>query len=121
MGSDQSYVNLVNLYVAFLTTWYQVRQLAGIGFADPDGLADKDTNLVSRVVLAEVRFSPDPVPLLPINATDVQTVLLPEIFIIITSLTPCTSKYQDFDKVYHFSVGIPMSSSTPPRNPIFRI
>jgi 2-polyprenyl-6-methoxyphenol hydroxylase-like FAD-dependent oxidoreductase len=91
--------------------------LAGIGFEDPDGLTDKHTHNLSQMVLADVRFTPDPVPLFPTNDTGGEGVVSPDSFFLFVPLTSCASTYDDFDKVYRLACGIPMSSGTPPHAP----
>jgi 2-polyprenyl-6-methoxyphenol hydroxylase-like FAD-dependent oxidoreductase len=96
---------------------HQVRQLVGIGFADPDGHTDEHTNNLSQMVLADVRFSPDPIPLFPISEAEGEGVVSPNSFFLLIPLTSCASKYQNFDKVYRIACGVPMSSGTPPHAP----
>jgi len=92
-----------------------VRQSAGIGFADPDGLTDKDTNNLSQMVIADVRFTPDLIP--PMSTTEMEGVVSLNSFFIFVPLTSSTIEYQGFDKVYRFACGVPMSSGTPPHAP----
>jgi 2-polyprenyl-6-methoxyphenol hydroxylase-like FAD-dependent oxidoreductase len=84
--------------------------LAGIGFADPSGLTDKDTNNLTQMVLADVRFTPDPIPPIPTN--EMEGVISPNSFFILLPLTLCTTK-----NVYRVVCGVPVSSGKPPHAP----
>ena len=69
------------------------------------------------MVLADVRFTPDPVPLFPTNNTEGEGVVSPNSFFLSIPLTSCASTYDNFDKVYRLACGVPILSGTPPHAP----
>jgi 2-polyprenyl-6-methoxyphenol hydroxylase-like FAD-dependent oxidoreductase len=67
------------------------------------------------MVLADVRFSSDPVPTAAAN--EAEAVLSPESFFILMPLAPFNMQYQGFNNVYRLFCGVPMSSGPPPHAP----
>jgi hypothetical protein len=87
--------------------------LAGIGFADPDGLTE--ANSLSQMVIADLRFSSNNMPVIP--NYEMEAVLSPGNVCILLPLASSTTKYEGFEQAYRFSCGVPASSGTPPQNP----
>jgi len=93
-----------------------VRQLAGIGFADPDGSNDD-----SQMILADIMFSPLPNP--PISKDQIAATVTPHGISLILPLPPSVSSgYQNQEPlsesaVYRIFCSVPPSLGVPPHAP----
>ena len=114
--SAVSTVRLSFLSISSLTPFRsQIRQLSGIGFADPDGLSVDES--LAQIVLADITLSNNS-PTLPTN--DVMATIHEGSFFFFIPLQKWTtdnSSAESQDAIYRIGFNVPAALGPPPKNP----